>query len=312
MNTSLGKIRFFTILCFIASITAFHHGTPHRLMYLHVFLQALFFVPVSLSGWWFGKKGGLLAAILVFLVYIHHAVTVMMPTAEMMVANGVQIILFFLAGAFIGTYTDTRISYQNAVHGGKTYPPAIFPMEQKLLVYLDNSGASMNAIRYIAHLFKNAPDVRVTLLKVINPPREEFLALTEQQSEEQMESDVAGSTGIAEEARSLLLKSGIPEENISCRFVRRDNARISDVLLAEQKSREYSAIVVGRHRLSRSEEFLFGSVAIRLARQANCPVWVIGDSSASPISSAADRTPESANQTDEAFVTKQTTGVAFM
>ena len=145
-------------------------------------------------------------------------------------------------------------------------------MEQNLLVYLDNSGASMNAIRYIAHLFKNAPDVRVTLLKVINPPREEFLALTEQQSEEQMESDVAGSTGIAEEARALLLKSGIPEANVSCRFVRRESARISDVLLAEQQYGGYSTVVVGRHYLTRAEEFLFGSVAIQLARQANCPV----------------------------------------
>jgi nucleotide-binding universal stress UspA family protein len=303
MNVALKRIRLLTVLCFITSIAAFHYGTPHRLMYLHVFLQALFFIPVSLSGWWFGKKGGLLAAALIFFVYIHHAVTVMMPTAEMMVGNGVQIVLFFIAGAFIGTYTDTRISFQSAIHDRRAYLPAVFPAEQELLVYLDNSGASMNAVRYIAHLFEGAPDVRVTLLKVINQPRAEFLALSEEQSGKQMEAHVAGSTEIVEEARSLLLKSGIPEANISCRFVRRENARISDILLAEQKSGGYSAVIVGRHRLTRSEEFLFGSVAIRLARQANCPVWVIGDSSASAIP-PADRTPESANQADEASFIK--------
>jgi nucleotide-binding universal stress UspA family protein len=81
----------------------------------------------------------------------------------------------------------------------------------------------------------------------------------------------------------LLLESGLQEANISCRFVRHENTRVSDMLLAEQESGGYSAIIVGRHRLTRAEEFLFGSVAIRLARQANCPVWVIGGMSASEI-----------------------------
>ncbi|RJP16048.1 MAG: universal stress protein [Candidatus Abyssobacteria bacterium SURF_5] len=233
---------------------------------------------------------------MVFLVYIHHAVTVMMPTAEMMVGNGIQIVLFFIAGAFIGTYSDMRISYGRAISGGNLYSPAVFPAEQKLLVYLDDSGASINAVRYIAHLFKGAPDIRVTPLKVVNTPEAEPSSSNTTRENGNFPAHISSSYEVATLARSLLLESGFQSTSIESKLVDRKNARVSDVLLAEQESGGHSAIVVGRHRLTRSEEFLFGSVAIRLVRQANCPVWVIGDSSSPervPDTVPAESAPES-------------------
>jgi nucleotide-binding universal stress UspA family protein len=83
-----------------------------------------------------------------------------------------------------------------------------------------------------------------------------------------------------EKARELLLRGGFDEARVESRFANSQNTRTSDVILEELKAGGFSATVIGRHRLSRAEEFLFGSVAIRLARQATCPVWVVGEPSA--------------------------------
>jgi len=44
----------------------------------------------------------------------------------------------------------------------------------------------------------------------------------------------------------------------------------------EQDETQYSTIVVGRQGLSRSEEFLFGSISSKIVNHAsNCTVWVV-------------------------------------
>ena len=51
---------------------------------------------------------------------------------------------------------------------------------------------------------------------------------------------------------------------------------MAEGILAERDEVEYSTIVVGRQGLSRSEEFLFGSISSRIVNHArNCTVWVV-------------------------------------
>lgn len=280
--------RLLLISCLIVAITLLHYGTPHHLMYMHILLQSLFFIPVSLSGIWFGKKGGLLSAASVTAVYIHHAVTVMMPTSEMAVGNTIQIALLFLVGFLTGTYADVKRSYQRTMQGSKSYPAITFPTEQSLLIYVDDTGATDNAVRYVANLFGRIPDVKVTLLSVLSKTNPDFLGSHEDFKKEQAQSSEA-SRRTMEKARELLLKSGFIDANVSVRFAHSQDARTSDLILHEQKSGNYSAIVIGGHRLSRAEEFLFGNVAIRLAREATCPVWIIDEntSTAAQVSSPA-------------------------
>jgi len=47
-------------------------------------------------------------------------------------------------------------------------------------------------------------------------------------------------------------------------------------ILAERRQMKCSTIVVGRQGLSRSEEFLFGSVSSKIVNHArDCAVWVV-------------------------------------
>ncbi len=297
ISVSDKKSKLLLIACLIIGTVLFHYGTPHRLMYLHILLQTLFFVPVSLSGWWFGKKGGLAAAAVISAVYIHHAVTVMMPTTDLAVSNGIQIFLLFVVGFLTGTYADIRSGYEEAIREPASYPATTFPIDQRFLMYLDNSGASMNAVRYVANLFGRVPDVKVTLLSVSHRPNPELFE-SDKEHEEEQSKVLESSARAIEKARELLLRGGFDEARLESRIAHSQNARTSDVILDELKAGGYSAIVVGRHRLSRSEEFLFGSVAIRLARQAACPVWVVGEPSAAGTTStdpaAATQSPDGA------------------
>lgn len=262
--------------CLIVAVTLFHLGTPHHLMYLHVLLQALFFVPVPLAGLWFGKKGGILAAAAITGVYIHHAITVMMPTSTLAVSNGIQILLLFIVGLLTGTYADIKRGYVEAIRRASPPSAAVLPSQQKLLVYLDESGAAMNAVRYVAHLFGNLPAVTVTLLSVPKKTNPELLGHNKTQEDAKSDGPKSSQGGM-DKARELLLQSGFTDLRIETRSVERTEGRVSDAILAEQKAGNHSAIVVGRHNLSRAQEFLFGSVAIRLARQAACPVWIIDE-----------------------------------
>jgi nucleotide-binding universal stress UspA family protein len=296
------KSKLLSIACLIAVTVVLHYIAPKHPMYLHILLQALFFIPVSLSGLWFGKKGGLGAATAISATYLYHAVTVMMPSGEMAVSNGIQILLMFVVGALIGTYTDIKRSYLDAIRGGGSEPGEMSPHGQSLLVYVDESRASTNAVRYVANLCQRIPDLKVTLLGAVRKPNPELFASEDELGKEEAKA-IAVSESAVETARSLILQGGIGEDRIFVRNATFENARPSDLILSEQKSGDYNAIVVGKHRLSRAEEFLFGNVAINVARRAACPVWVIGEKSVT----ALDKT-RAENGPDRNVTEPQTTG----
>jgi len=282
--------------CLILGTVILHYLTPGHLMYIHILLQALFFLPVYLSGLWFGKRGGLIAAAAISAVYLHHAITVMMPTGEMAVSNGIQILLLFFAGSIVGTYADIRRGYEEAVHGVRSEPTATFSAEQSLLVYVDESAASTNTARYVANLSQQIPGLRVTLLGVTPRPIPELFASDEELGREKAKV-IETSRSAVETARMILLQNGLAEDRIEIKSAVSENTRPSDLILKEQKTGAYSAIVVGKHRLSRAEEFLFGNVAIRLARRADCPVWIVGDTPTGKIAAL-----ETNSETDEGSV----------
>jgi nucleotide-binding universal stress UspA family protein len=52
---------------------------------------------------------------------------------------------------------------------------------------------------------------------------------------------------------------------------------LAECILAEREEIDYDTIVLGRQGLSRSEEFLFGSISSKIANHAHdCTVWVVG------------------------------------
>jgi nucleotide-binding universal stress UspA family protein len=109
--------------------------------------------------------------------------------------------------------------------------------------------------------------------------------------QEEQARALASSKRALERAYEILKQGGFDDSRITTRFANTQNARVSDVILNEQRSGGYSAIVVGKHHLSRAEEFLFGNVAVRLARQASCPVWLIDETGLQQMKQTEDLSP---------------------
>ena len=78
------------------------------------------------------------------------------------------------------------------------------------------------------------------------------------------------------DAGSFLIDGGFDPDDISVRSILRYCPSLSECILLEQNETQYSTIVVGRQGLSRSEEFLFGSISSKIVNHArNCTVWVV-------------------------------------
>ncbi|MBI5606568.1 MAG: universal stress protein [Deltaproteobacteria bacterium] len=65
-------------------------------------------------------------------------------------------------------------------------------------------------------------------------------------------------------------------EDVTVRSNLRYCPSMAECILSERDETGYSTIVVGRQGLSRSEEFLLGSISSMIVSRArNCTVWVV-------------------------------------
>ena len=76
--------------------------------------------------------------------------------------------------------------------------------------------------------------------------------------------------------RQLSIQKGFDSKDVAVRSILRYCPSIAACILPKRKETEYSTIVFGRQGLSRSEEFLFGSISSKVVRYArNCTVRVV-------------------------------------
>jgi nucleotide-binding universal stress UspA family protein len=79
-----------------------------------------------------------------------------------------------------------------------------------------------------------------------------------------------------EDYRQMLLNAGFGIEDVSVRSTIRYCSYLAECILTERYRMKCSTVVLGRKGLSRSEEFLFGSVSSKIVNHArNCTVWVV-------------------------------------
>ncbi|MBI5502787.1 MAG: universal stress protein [Deltaproteobacteria bacterium] len=254
----------------IGAVTALHYGTDAHHLHLHVVFRELYFVPILLAVVGFGLRGGLVAAAVITAVYAPHVAT-SIHTAESTVGNALQLVFFHLIGAAVGAYTDMRRRHQAADQGDPDPTPGRFP--QQVLVVVDHGPAGMQAAEFAGALFAKDDAAGLTLASVCEEPKADYFASAEAHAAEAACAAARAEAGV-QRAAMVLAKRGVPEERIATRVLRADG-RPSDAILREQDHGAYDVIVVGRRRLTRAEEYLFGDVAVRLTRRASCPVIVV-------------------------------------
>ena len=147
--------------------------------------------------------------------------------------------------------------------------------DRHILVAVDGSEISERAVLYVADFLGDSPGFRVTLFHTVSVQDTRDLddpGGREARAKER-EREVRGFLG---RYREILIQSGFPADKVSSVVETGTEGPVAESILKKQAATGSCTIVIGRRKMSRKEEFLFGSVSSRLVRQAEgCSVWVI-------------------------------------
>jgi len=149
-------------------------------------------------------------------------------------------------------------------------------ISRSILLAVDDSENAARAVDYVASIISHGSGgFQVTLLHIIRQPEAGSFA-TDAEKDQHLDALRKRAIGFLSGYRERLVASGMPEHAVRIRCLICYCPSIAEGILAERDQSEYSTIVVGRHHLTRAEEFLYGSVSGRLINHAsNCAVWVI-------------------------------------
>ncbi len=152
---------------------------------------------------------------------------------------------------------------------------------RKILVAVDGSVYSNNAIRYLCSLFAGIGDVRFHLFGVVvgGVPEvgrewldEQTLMTTLSQESRNRYSRLQR---FCREAAARMERCGVPPGNVTSEVVLSRGNVAQDILHAARHGL-YDALVIGRRGLSKIEELFMGSVsATILGKCHDVPVWVV-------------------------------------
>jgi nucleotide-binding universal stress UspA family protein len=147
--------------------------------------------------------------------------------------------------------------------------------KRDILIAVDDSENARRAVTYVGQMLEGLPDVRATLLHIIPLPEEDYFA-TDEERERWLRRHEERMAQLLEDYRQVLIGHGFAPENVDVRAYQRNCPSMATCILEERDHRAYGTIVVGRKGLSRSEEFLFGSISSKIVSYArNCTVWVV-------------------------------------
>lgn len=159
---------------------------------------------------------------------------------------------------------------------------------ENLLIAMSDSSASLNLIRIVADRIPDLAETEITLMHYLAPiywehggviDREDLDALRAEEKEiwQEERADKKETRRYFEQARSILVKAGIPNEHIHMRWAYEEND-VTEAVLDTLKAGQYSSVIVGKHHhdnLERALTFNFTSVIHR--QIPDVAVWVVDD-----------------------------------
>src|SRR4030042_1038007 len=70
MGKKSNKLRIILIAVLLICITFLHYFTKMQQIYQHIFYRELYFLPLILSGFWFGLRGGVITSLTITALYL--------------------------------------------------------------------------------------------------------------------------------------------------------------------------------------------------------------------------------------------------
>lgn len=146
---------------------------------------------------------------------------------------------------------------------------------KNILIAVDESENASRAVSYVGKLLAGQKGFKVLVLHVIRQPEEDFFP-NAAEKDKWLDEYKLKVDAMLERYQEILISDGFEPQDVSVRSTLRTCPSLAECILAERNQTNCSTIVVGRQGLSRSEEFLFGSVSSKIVNHArNCTVWVV-------------------------------------
>lgn len=90
----------------IVTISALHYVTDPRYAIWHGVYQRLYYAPIIIAAYWYGVRGGVLAALVTSLAYIPHIYTVWAGNPAYARSQYVEVAMFYVAGLLVGLLAE--------------------------------------------------------------------------------------------------------------------------------------------------------------------------------------------------------------
>jgi nucleotide-binding universal stress UspA family protein len=154
--------------------------------------------------------------------------------------------------------------------------------EKKVLVAVDGSNQSLEAVRYVSKTFRSQ-STQVVLFHVLSSLPEFFYDLGETPRIPQATATIVGCeialresiNKFMSEARDILISAGISEEGVDSYIQDREEGIARDII--RESAHGYSAVIVGRNGLNKVNGFVLGSAASKvIERLIDIPIIIVG------------------------------------
>lgn len=135
-------------------------------------------------------------------------------------------------------------------------------MEISILVAVNDSMCSRNALNFLGRLPFHSGNPRITLLHVFRKPS----GGEEMMGEKFMKRLPDRYRAVLRDARDKLVADGFDPERMEIRLVEEPYQTVADGIIDQFGKGAYDMVVIGRKKMSRSEEFVLGDPGSRLVR----------------------------------------------
>lgn len=114
MEHNRNKIRIIIVVLLVALISLLHYITKIGQIYYHIFYRELYFLPLVLSGFWFGLRGGLITSLCITVTHLPIIIMEWQGFSPDDFGNILEILLFNIIATGFGYISDQEKAKREA------------------------------------------------------------------------------------------------------------------------------------------------------------------------------------------------------
>ena len=131
-----------------------------------------------------------------------------------------------------------------------------------ILMAFNDSTSSRTALNFLSQISVCPDQSKITLVHIFRKPT----GSEEMMGKKYMQKAPGRIKEAMEKARLKLEDAGYPPENISIEFIEKPYNSVAEGIIDQFKTGDFNMVVIGRKKMSKSEEFVLGDPSIKLVR----------------------------------------------